>query len=38
MKLKIFLFFLFFSHLSFAYDFLPFYINTRKVIDKRYID
>jgi thiol-disulfide isomerase/thioredoxin len=38
MKLKIFLFFLFFSHLSFAYDFMPFDMNTRKVIEKRYID
>ena len=38
MKLKIFLFFLFFSHLSFAYEFMPFDINTRKVIEKRYID
>ena len=38
MKLKIFLFLLFFSHLSFAYDFMPFDMNTRKVIEKRYID
>ena len=38
MKLKIFLFFLFFSHLSFAYDFMPFDMNTRKVIEKRYIN
>ena len=38
MKLKIFLFFLFFSHLSFAYEFMPFDMNTRKVIEKRYID
>jgi thiol-disulfide isomerase/thioredoxin len=38
MKLKIFLFFLFFSHFSFAYDFMPFDMNTRKVIEKRYID
>jgi thiol-disulfide isomerase/thioredoxin len=38
MKLKIFLFFLFFSHLSFAYDFMPFDMNTRQVIEKRYID
>jgi peroxiredoxin len=38
MKLKIFLFFLFFSHLSFAHDFMPFDMNTRKVIEKRYID
>jgi len=29
---------LFFSHLSFAYDFMPFDMNTRKVIEKRYID
>jgi len=28
---------LFFSHLSFAYDFMPFDMNTRKVIEKRYI-
>ena len=38
MKLKIFLFFLFFSHLSFAYEFMPFDMNTRKVIERRYID
>jgi thiol-disulfide isomerase/thioredoxin len=38
MKLKIFLFFLFFSHFSFAYDFMPFDMNTRKVIERRYID
>ena len=38
MKLKIFLFFLFFSHLSFAYEFMPFDMNTRKVIEKRYIN
>ena len=38
MKLKIFLFFLFSSHLSFAYEFMPFDMNTRKVIEKRYID
>ena len=38
MKLKMFLFFLFFSHFSFAYDFMPFDMNTRKVIEKRYID
>ena len=38
MKLKIFLFFLFFSHFSFAYDFMPFDMNTRKAIEKRYID
>ena len=38
MKLKIFLLFLFFSHLSFAYEFMPFDMNTRKVIEKRYID
>jgi len=29
---------LFFSHPSFAYDFMPFDMNTRKVIEKRYID
>jgi len=29
---------LFFSHHSFAYDFMPFDMNTRKVIEKRYID
>ena len=38
MKLKIFLFFLFFFFFSFAYDFMPFDMNTRKVIEKRYID
>jgi thiol-disulfide isomerase/thioredoxin len=38
MKLKIFLFFLFFSHFSFAYDFMPFDMNTRQVIEKKYID
>ena len=38
MKLKIFFLFLFFSHFSFAYDFMPFDMNTRKVIEKRYID
>ena len=38
MKLKIFLFFLFFSHFSFAYDFMPFDMNTRQVIERRYID
>jgi thiol-disulfide isomerase/thioredoxin len=38
MKLKIFLFFLFFSHFSFAYEFMPFDMNTRKVIERRYID
>ena len=38
MKLKIFLFFLFFSHFSFSYDFMPFDMNTRQVIEKRYID
>ena len=29
---------MFFSHLSFAYDFMPFDMNTRQVIEKRYID
>ncbi len=29
---------MFFSHFSFAYDFIPFDMNTRKVIEKRYID
>ena len=29
---------MFFSHLSFAYDFMPFDMNTRKVTEKRYID
>lgn len=38
MKLKIFLFLLFFSRFSFAYDFMPFDMNTRKAIEKRYID
>ena len=38
MKLKIFLFLLFFSHFSFAYDFMPFEINTRNVIEKKYLN
>ena len=38
MKLKILLIFLFFSSFSFAYEFMPFDMNTRKVIEKRYID
>ena len=38
MKLKIFLFFLFFSHFSFAYEFMPFEINTRNVIEKKYLN
>ena len=29
---------MFFSHFSFAYDFMPFDMNTRQVIEKRYID
>ncbi len=38
MKLKIFLIFLFFSNLSFAYDFMPFDINTRKAIETKYLN
>ena len=38
MKLKIFLFLLFFSHFSFAYEFMPFEINTRNVIEKKYLN
>lgn len=36
MKLKILLFFLFFSNLSFASEFMPFDMNTRKAIEQRY--
>jgi hypothetical protein len=36
MKLKIFLFFLFFANLSFASEFMPFDISTRKAIEQRY--
>ena len=38
MKFKTLLFLLFVSNLSFAYDFMPFDMNTRQVIEKRYID
>ena len=38
MKLKILLFLLFFSSLSFAYEFMPFEINTRNVIEKKYLN
>ena len=37
MKLKILLFLLFFSNFSFAYEFMPFEINTRNVIEKKYL-
>jgi len=36
MKLKTLLFLLFFSNISFAYEFMPFEINTRNVIEKKY--
>jgi glutaredoxin len=36
MKLKIFLFFLFFATLSFASEFMPFDMSTRKAIEQRY--
>jgi len=38
MKLKILLFFLFFSNFSIAYEFMPFEINTRNAIEKKYIN
>ena len=38
MKLKILLFLLFFSNFSFAYEFKPFEINTRNVIEKKYLN
>jgi thiol-disulfide isomerase/thioredoxin len=38
MKLKILLIFLFFSKLAFANEFLPFDTNTRKAIERRYLD
>jgi thiol-disulfide isomerase/thioredoxin len=38
MKLKILLFLLFFSSFSFAYEFMPFEINTRNVIEKKYLN
>jgi thiol-disulfide isomerase/thioredoxin len=38
MKLKILLFFLLFSNFSFAYEFMPFEINTRNVIEKKYLN
>ncbi|MEY4920558.1 MAG: hypothetical protein RLZZ564_86 [Pseudomonadota bacterium] len=37
MKLKIFLFLLFFSNFLFAYEFMPFEINTRNDIEKKYL-
>ena len=38
MKLKILLFLLFFSNFSFAYEFMPLEINTRNVIEKKYLN
>jgi thiol-disulfide isomerase/thioredoxin len=38
MKLKIFLFLLFFSNFSFAYEFIPFEIDTRKAIEAKYLN
>ena len=38
MKLKILLFLLFFSNFSFAYELMPFEINTRNVIEKKYLN
>ena len=38
MKLKILLFLLVFSNFSFAYEFMPFEINTRNVIEKKYLN
>ncbi len=38
MKLKILLFLLLFSNFSFAYEFMPFEINTRNVIEKKYLN
>ena len=38
MKLKIFLFLLFFSNFLFAYELMPFEINTRNVIEKKYLN
>jgi thiol-disulfide isomerase/thioredoxin len=38
MKLKTLLFLLFFSSFSFAYEFMPFEINTRNVIEKKYLN
>ncbi len=38
MKLKILLFLLFFPNFSFAYEFMPFEINTRNVIEKKYLN
>ena len=38
MKLKILLFILFFSNFSYAYEFMPFEINTRNVIEKKYLN
>jgi len=38
MKLKILLFLLLFSNFSFAYELMPFEINTRNVIEKKYLN
>jgi len=38
MKLEILLFLLLFSNFSFAYEFMPFEINTRNVIEKKYLN
>ena len=38
MKLKILLFFLFFSNFSIAYEFMAFEINTRNAIEKKYLN
>lgn len=38
MKLKIFLFLLFFSNFLFAYEFIPFEIDTRKAIEAKYLN
>jgi thiol-disulfide isomerase/thioredoxin len=38
MKLKILLFLLFFSNFSFAYEFIPFEIDTRKAIEAKYLN
>jgi len=38
MKLKILLFFLFFSNFSIAYEFMPFEINTRNAIEKNILN
>jgi thiol-disulfide isomerase/thioredoxin len=38
MKLKTLLLLLFFSNFSFAYEFMPFEINTKNVIEKKYLN